>query len=221
MSIKKTQESVSTNPAWDLDDQFVRQKLRVFQQELIAIVKKDPETAGDEVSFWCLERGYYPKYIREGAYFTIERRPFGTKFFKKIQCTLTNANIESARDMYRALSKLLDRERYAKKKEHEEQLGGQECMGKPGTENRCLICYPKTIQEMMHEAGYVPPRKSEVAAAMKMPRAAAPVPPPNFEKPEALPVDPRVEIEENENICPKCGEPKTHCECVREEDLPF
>lgn len=224
MSIKKPQESVPQKPAWDINDQMVRQRLRQFQSDLALIVRDDPETAGDEVSFFCLKKGYWPKWLVDSTYFQIERRQYGTIWKKRIECNTTNPNVESAREMYRALQKLMDKERYAKKMEHQDQLAGQECMGKPGTENRCLICYPETNEEVFAKMGYEPGARpgtrTKIIDAMKVPEGK-PTQPIKIEKLEVLPVDPRVDVIENKNNCEKCGEPRAHCECLREEDLPF
>ena len=44
----------------------------------------------------------------------------------------------------------LDRRRlYARRQEHLDQLGGDECMKKPGTAERCELCYPIKFSEMV------------------------------------------------------------------------
>lgn len=231
MSIKKQQLQAPIKPAWDLSDQLVRQKLRQLQKELQDIGDHDPETRGHEIEFWMLKKGYYPKNR-----YQITRRfyEFNQQWSKRVECSSTNENMQAAEGMYKALKDLLERERYAKKMEHGEQLGGQECMGKPGSENRCEICFPLSWKETCEKKGWsMGFGRGGLAQNMVMPKTDKPmssgfiIDQNNVEEVisetlEKLNKPDEVESGVDEDgMCKKCGEFGEDCKCINPDDLPF
>lgn len=211
--------------AWDLNIPEVREKLRKFQGELQKIAL-DPEKRMYAFDWWCVAKGYYKRAeIKEYI------SPVDGKTYKRPENYAVIPDISLVWEMKKALDSLLEREAYAKKQQHLSDLGGHECMGKPGSKNRCLICYPKTVKEILGKSYtnlFRPKAPVEHAVRLQPDPEHGLVAVDDFsgegftfaEKPTE---EKKTSKKDNwvDGICTKCSNPVEECECIDLSDIPF
>lgn len=242
MSFKKTENLPPPKPAWDINDTVVRESLKKFEKELQAITENDSEKSLHVLDFWMLQQGYHKmhKHAFDTPYCRVVRlqNSLDGKWYKKVECSFSNKDMQNAREKYHALQKLIGRRRYAQKQEHLTQLAGRECVGTPDSGKRCEICYPLSAREMFAKRGWKFPDFKEVATGMRFPKATMTAGPPpaltsagidaGVEHIKKTEVDRETErqlsydnrLDEN-GICKKCGFNADECECVDPSKLPF
>ena len=214
---------------YEISNSNHKEIIREFEMELRQISDEDPEKKDFSFDWWCVKNGIFIKGKENRTYYN-GSYGFEPHWYKKYEnYSINSSKIDEYNDALnkrKALDALIAARAQAKKHEHIQMLGSEECQDKPGTPNRCEMCYPTPWREKIK--GFSLRNKSDPNEDFyghsvvdddfkKLERK-------NEEKNKGLDKKMTEQVDsgiDKNGMCKKCGELEDECKCIDPNDLPF